>query len=255
MMSHTPLIAREVYLLERFSSEEHLWALRCAWKAMLDHAENILSRYQQQLPNGDAARHISQQPDQVWGQHVLIQFRYTMAMLDYSHEQRKKGDFTALNVACGVTTDLRSQSMDYPADWMDEVESGAAAQFAVLRDHVSDLAWPMVRTIEGVWQPEGLGMNYATLHPNLPLNLPANLPAYQLNTQVTVKTGERTTVTGFYLPNVDNSFPTLLIHSEDEHWGVACAAKFSTKELDKTWFGAEQACTWTLIERTEHKGE
>jgi hypothetical protein len=250
MMSNTPLVAQEVYLQERFSSVEHLWALRCAWKAMLDHAENMLTRYQQQLPNGYADRHISQQPDQVWGQHVLVQFRYTMALLDYSHQQRQQGDWTALNVACGAITDLRSQSMDYPADWMDEVEAKAADQFAVLRDQACDLAWPMVRTIEGVWQPGDLSGHYTTLHPNLPLNLPASLPTYRLNTNVTVKTGERTTVTGFYLPDVANSFPTLLIQSDDERWGLACAAMVSTQDRDKNWFSSEQACTWTLIEQT-----
>ena len=58
-------------------------------------------------------------------------------------------------------------------------------------------------------------------------------------------------MTGFYLPDVDNSFPTLLIKSDEELAGRARRA--SVTNPDGTDAGY-QACTWTLIERIADSG-
>jgi hypothetical protein len=58
-------------------------------------------------------------------------------------------------------------------------------------------------------------------------------------------------VTGLYLPDVDNSFPTLLIKSDDELAGRARRA--SVTNPDGTDAGY-RPCTWTLIERVADSG-
>ena len=111
---------QEIYLLERYSSVEYFNELVDAFKNMLDVAENALELFMRDLPYDYRNRHISQQPDVVWGEHVLPNFRSTMASLNYGYKRLLEGDLSALQYAGNVVTDFRGQTTDYPADWMDE---------------------------------------------------------------------------------------------------------------------------------------
>lgn len=71
----TPLIPQEIYLLERFCSLEWYGQMRDAWEAMLNHAENMLDRFIHQLPPRYRARHLSEQPDIVWGGASTAEFQ------------------------------------------------------------------------------------------------------------------------------------------------------------------------------------
>ena len=66
-MSQFEIRPQEIYLLERYSSTEYFKELVDAYKNMLDAAENALELFMQDLPYDYRNRHISQQPDVVWG--------------------------------------------------------------------------------------------------------------------------------------------------------------------------------------------
>lgn len=150
----------------------------------------------------------------------------------------------------GVSGDIRGQ-LDFYEEWMDEVEPGAVRKYYDLLHRAGDLAQPVEMASGGVWRPGAFTKRYNNVFPTLPLNPPPSWPVYRLNTQVTVKSGERNPVTGFYLPDVDDSVPTLLIKTDDEMWGEAPEA--SVYNSDGTDAGYHP-CTWTLIERIADSG-
>ncbi|PRO21072.1 hypothetical protein B9W69_22245, partial [Acinetobacter baumannii] len=82
-MSQFEIRPQEIYLLERYSSPAYFEELVIAFKNMLDAAENALELFMQDLPYDYRDRHISEQPDVVWGEHVLPNFRSTMQSLHY----------------------------------------------------------------------------------------------------------------------------------------------------------------------------
>ena len=155
-----PLIPQEIYLLERFCSLERYADMRDAWQAMLNHAEDMLRRFMQQLPPRYRKRALPEQPDIVWGERVLPNFRDTMQILNDGYIQLAHGDYEALGRANGVTGDVRGQTMDYSAAWMDEVEPGAEAKYYELLYKASNLAWPITLTSGGTWGPGALTTDY-----------------------------------------------------------------------------------------------
>ena len=151
----------------------------------------------------------------------------------------------------GVLGDIRGQKMDYWEGWMDEVEPGAERKYFDLLHRAGQLAQPIEITTSGIWSPGDLTTRYHEILSTLPLNPPSSWPVYRLNTQVKVKSGERNPVTGFYLPDVDNSFPALLIKTDDEMWGEAPEARIGNPDRTRAGF---LPCTWTLIERIADSG-
>lgn len=240
----TPLIPQEVYLLERFCSLERLERLRDTWQAMVDYAEDMLARYMLQLPHDLRSRPLYDQPDIVWGGTVMPNFRTTARLLQEACIKRARGDYEALARAHGVTGDVRGFNDGYNADWMDEVVPGAAVKFDTLFMESSALAWPITITTSGIWEPGELTFEYAEIVKE-PLNPPASWPVYRLNSKVQMRSGDRTPQTGIYLPDVEGSFPTLLLKSDDELTGKARRAAVKS---------GYASCTWTLIERVADSG-
>ncbi|MCO8103963.1 hypothetical protein NI401_13845 [Acinetobacter indicus] len=113
-MSKFKIHPQEIYLLERYSSAEYFSELVDTFKNMLDAAENALELFMQDLPYDYRNRHISQQPDVVWGEHVLPNFRSTFESLNYGYKRLLDGDLSALQYAGNVVTDFRGQTADYP---------------------------------------------------------------------------------------------------------------------------------------------
>lgn len=169
-----------------------------------------------------------------------------MRLLNEGYIKRSHGDYEALGRSCGVTGDIRGQTMDYPASWMDEVEPGAEAKYYELLYKAGDLAWPVDITSDGIWSPGNLTTDYEKVI-KLPLNPPLTWPAYRLNRQVTVKSGGRVPQTGIYLPDVDNSFPTLLIKSDDPLLGEANEASVVLDPAVSRKKGYRPT-RWTLVE-------
>lgn len=245
----TPFIPQEIYLLERYTSVESLEQVRDAWREMLDYAEDLLDRFMLQLPPDYRNRPRPEQPDIVWGGRVLPNFRNTMGYLADACIKRAIGDYEALDRVAGVTGGIRGQG-EFWSGWMNEVEPGAEDRYYDLLHRAGQLAQPIDITTSGIWSPGDLTTHYHEILSTLPLNPPASWPVYRLNTQVKVKSGDRTPMTGFYLPDVDNSFPTLLIKSDDELTGEANEA-YVGKTFSPDGY---LPCTWTLIERLADSG-
>lgn len=246
----TPLIPQEIYLLERYTSLESMEAVRDAWREMLDYVEVLLDHFMRKLPPDYRNRELPEQPDIVWGEKVLPNFRDTLQGLESACIRRANGDFMGLYRGFGVSGDIRGQS-DYWRGWMNEVYAGAEDKYYDLLHRAGFLAKPIEMASGGVWRPGAFTKRYNDVFPTLPLNPPPSWPVYRLNTQIKVKSGERNPVTGFYLPDVDNGIPTLLIKTDDEMWGEAPEA--SVYNSDGTDAGY-LPCTWTLIERVADSG-
>jgi len=245
----TPLIAQEIYLLERFCSVEYHAEMRDAWEAMLKYVEGLYERFMLNLPPDYRRRPLPQQPDRVWGDLVLPNFRDTMQRLNESVIELSHGDLWSVGGA-GINGDVRGQR-DYSSDWMDEVEPGGAARYYELLFGASKLAWPPHRTWSGIWYPGSLTTRYDEVV-KLPLNPPASWPIYRLSPTVKVRSGERTPQSGIYLPDIDGAFPTLLFKQNASTKGIAkeALAIKAPPELERDYF----PCTWTLVERVADSG-
>lgn len=241
----TPLIPQEIYLLERYSSLEYFGKMRDAWRDMLEYAEDLLQRFNQNLPPKYRKRPLPEQPDIVWGERVLPNFRFTMELLDSAYIKLTHGEYEALGRAHAVTGDIRGQS-DFWSGWMDEVEAGAEAKYLNLLYKAHHYAKPIAHTSAQTWEPGELTTDYQSVI-NEPLDPPATWPSYRLNKQVTVQSGERTPQTGIYLPDADNSFPALLIKSDDDLRGAANEALVL---IDPTVSPKREyrPVLWTLVE-------
>ncbi|WP_310233843.1 hypothetical protein [Luteimonas terrae] len=113
----TPLIPQEIYLLERYSSFEYFAPIRDQWQAMVDHVEQCLEVFMAHLPPDYRSRQQPYQPDIVWGERVLPNFRSTLQLLDRACINLYRGDLKALGAALGVTGGHRGQ-VEYWAGWM-----------------------------------------------------------------------------------------------------------------------------------------
>lgn len=244
----TPLIPQEIYLLERYTSLESLEQVRDAWRVMLDYAEVLLDHFMRKLPPDYRSRPLPEQPDIVWGERVLPNFRDTMRYLEDACIKRAAGDYEALSRVVGVSGDIRGQG-EFWSGWMNEVLPEAENKYFDLLHRAGDLAQP-IEMASGVWTVGAFTTRYNDVFPTLPLAPPPNWPIYRLNTQIKVRSGERTPVTGFYLPDIDNSVPTLLIKSDDELVGEANEA-YVGKSFSPDGY---LHCTWTLIERVADSG-
>jgi hypothetical protein len=246
-MMATPLIPQEIYLLERYSSLEHFGKMRDTWRTMLQYVEDLLNGYMRNLPPDYRSRPLSQQPDIVWGEHVLTNFRDTMQLLDSAFIKLSHGDYESLGRAVGVTGDIRGQTTDYWSGWMEEVKPSAEAKYYELLHQAGDYAWPIELTALGIWSPGDLTNRYDEVIKE-PLNPPAIWPSYRLNRKVTVRSGGRVPQTGIYLPDADYGFPTLLIQSDDELLGEANEALVV---IDPTYSEEREyrPVLWTLVER------
>jgi hypothetical protein len=244
----TPLIAQEIYLLERYCSPEYHADMRDAWEAMLKHVEELYERFMLKLPPDYRRRPLPLQPDRVWGDRVLPNFRDTMQRLNEDYIRLTHGDLWAAS-GHGINGDVRGQR-DYSSDWMDEVEPGGAARYDELLFRADDLADQSSRTWSGTWSPGDLTVNYNE-YVRVPLNPPASWPIYRLNPTVTVRSGGRTPKSGIYLPDVDRAFPTLLYKHDDPLIGEANEAfVLKTTGRDHDYV----PCLWTLVERVADSG-
>ncbi|MBS1210545.1 MAG: hypothetical protein H6R19_2943 [Proteobacteria bacterium] len=240
----TPLIPQEIFLLERYCSLERLEKVRDTWRAMLDHAEDMMVRYMTRLPHDLRSRPSFEQPDFVWGGKVLPNFRETAIALEDACVKRAAGDYEALARAVGVKGDARGFRDGHTAEWMDEVQADGAYTFYKLLSIAEDLADPIDRTTSGIWRPGALTTRYVQVIKE-PMDAPPSWPVYRLNANVQMRSGDRTPQTGIYLPDIEGGFPTLLLKHDDELRGRARRAKTDSGYV---------SCTWTLAERVADSG-
>lgn len=235
---------QEIYLLERYSSAEYFKELVDAFKQMLEAAERALDIFMSDLPYDYRARHISEQPDVVWGEHVLPNFRSTMESLDYGYKRLLEGDLSALQYAGNVLTDFRSQRIDYWPDWMDEKN---LALFDYWQSKASQLASNINCTVFGDWPITFLSSDYDDKDFG-ELKLPESLPIYRQNFDVQIRTGEKVPRDGIYLPQIIDASAQLLLKGHDAQQALVGLSKsglqYNHKELSE----------WILVERIADYG-
>ena len=243
-MSQFIIRPQEIYLIERYSSPEYFKKLLDAFQQMLDAAERALEIFMQDLPYDDRDRHISQQPDVVWGEHVLPNFRSTLASLNLGYRQLMDGDLTALEYAGNVETDFRSQRIDYWPDWMDQESLRLFDQW---QDEASKLATNICATVFQGWVTEFLSSDYSINYRGI-LELPLSLPVYRIRLDIVVSTGETVPQDGMYIPAINDASAQLMLKGHD-----AIEALVGLDE-DCPQYDYEESTQWALVERIADEG-
>ncbi len=192
------LTPQEIYLLERYTSVAYFADLRDAWGNMVTHVEACLNAFNRNLPGNYRSRPLPEQPDIVWGNRVLPNFRSTLQSLDTGYILLTHGDFKGLSSAWGPRSDFKGQ-MDYWAGWMDEADEDL---YSTLLNHALSLAKNIATTESAYWDPGSL-IDYSVERG--PLDPPAQWPKYRINRAIAVMSGETLQQSGIYMPDLDNS--------------------------------------------------
>ena len=96
----------EIFALESFSSPAYFEKLRDTWGALVKHVEDSLANFMNQPPADYSSRELSHQPDSVWGERVLPNFRATFQTLCDGYVMLSHGDLGGLNFANGLLNDF-----------------------------------------------------------------------------------------------------------------------------------------------------
>ena len=252
-MNNATLSAQEIFLIERYISVEYFGELRDIWGEMVEHLDRCLDRFVNNLPSDYRNYPLPQQPDIVWGQKVLPNFRDTFDGLCAGYIGLSHGDFSSLGYANGPRSDFRGQ-MDSSSDWMDDADE---LRYRVLLNKALTSARNIRTTDIAYWKPYDLTKFYSE-NDRGPLNLPANLPIYGVSKSVSIKSGDAFSQCGIYAPDLANSSAQFL---NTEYGNAPLATVFlKMEELfapDTKLKYAEQPvfekrpCTWWLVERRD----
>jgi hypothetical protein len=252
----TPLNPQEIYLLERYTSVEYFGEMRDAWGAMIKHVEDCLDKFMHNLPLDYRNRALPEQPDAVWGEHVLPNFRATFQGLCKGYIELSHGDLSSLAYAHGPGSDFKGQ-MDFWAEWMGEHD---VEIYRKLMGIATEKAGNIGFTDGAYWNAGTLSIRYNSKSRGA-LNPPPNWPSYRLVPSVKVATDARVTQNGIYLPDIDNSCAQFLSMEYD----VAPEASvfIGMKDLflpdtglkyGESAIHEKRPCIWTLVERVADQG-
>ena len=240
----TPLIAQEIYLLERFTSPERFKRMKDAYQACVRAGWAALDEYMRHLPRDYRARPLNRQPDIVWGERVLLNLTQTADALDANYEEILSGDMTGLHAGGAISNNFSFVWRDYDNEWMPEPYK---SEFEKGEDMSQAIADPMDITAYGWWLVGGLSKNYNEEHFG-PLDPPKTWPIYRLNPEVQVNTGEKVPRSGVYLPHVDDSHPQFMIAGEPASTANVGLDERGEQCLERV------AAVWTLVERVADEG-
>ncbi len=254
----TPLIAHDIYVMEQFLKPERIKMIRDIWKEMLDYLESLLDRFMNDLPPDYRNRSLPEQPDIVWGERVIPNFRSTMEWLNESYIQRLNNDFDCY-IGFNLRSDINGQR-EFSVNWMDEVEPKAAAKYQYLLFKAYGLSEAIEHTVQQ-WSPGSLTHYFAQIgshdssfeyDPVIPP--PLSYPIYRLNENIKVKTDEKIPQTGFYLPDLPDSFPLFMWVSNNDVWELAGETRIPKNDPEYPKMRKLAPCTWTLIEKVVDSG-
>jgi hypothetical protein len=240
---------QEIYLLERYASEEYFGELRDTWGKMVSHVEACLAAFMQTLPADYRSQPLPEQPDIVWGERVLPNFRDTFQGLCSGFIMLSHGDMAGLHFAHGPLADFKGQ-MDFWSGWMLKPDENL---YGALLNTATTMAGNICATEGAYWEPQKLS-NYSDQRG--PLNPPVHWPAYRINENISVMTGEKTRQSGIYVPNVGNSCAEFLSTKYDE--APSAIVLVGMDELLNPTTGVkygeepifeERSCVWYLVER------
>lgn len=254
MKMSAPLIPQEIYLLNLYSSEQYMSDLRNTWKLMIHVVENALARYMNGLALDYRSKPLPEQPDVVWGERVLPNFRATLQSLENAIIRLNSGNSAGLGAANAVLSDLKGVSDSWDG-WMAKDELNEYAQYL---NRASDMASNIAFTEDGAWPPLSLSTNYDTASRG-PLALPNVLPHYAIDSSYTIRSGENVKQAGIYIPDEISSCAQFL--SEQYHAPQAIIflrmdTTFDPDTGEKFWeqpIYEKRACIWTRVINGPHK--
>jgi hypothetical protein len=247
---------QEIYLLERYTSLAYFGAMRDAWGAMIEHVETCLDRFVHNLPLDYRNWPLPEQPDIVWGERVLPNFRETYQGLCDGYIKLSHGDASAFRWANGPLGDFKGQS-DFWSEWMGEANEKT---YRNLLSAATDIATNIKATENARWNAGVLGERYDPKARG-PLNAPAQWPQYRVMPSVHVATGTAVQKTGIYVPSVDNSCAQYLspVLPSAPEASVFILMEELFEEDTKEKYGEQPVfekhpCIWTLVERISDAG-
>lgn len=194
------IIPKEIYLLERYISVDYFSELRDIWEAMVQHVDVCLNNFVTALPSDYRNRPLPEQPDIVWGDRVVPNFRNTFRSLNDGVILLSHGDFSGLNYAHGPLNDFKGQ-FDFWSGWMTETDE---TRYSELLHKAVQMASNITATESARWNPGDLSSDYHE-ESRGPLEPPMNWPIYQSNAKISVASGVKVAISGIYVPDIENS--------------------------------------------------
>jgi hypothetical protein len=247
----TPLIPQEIFLLERYSSVEYFEQLRDTWAEMIAHVERCLDHFMQNLPLDYRNLPLPEQPDAVWGERVLPNFRDTLQSLNDGYIALTAGDVTGLEYCHAPLNDFKGQS-DFSVNWMNREDQDI---YGKLLNKAVIMAGNIRFTSGAYWNPLTLSSRYSP-DSRGPLDAPTSWQGYRPAFSAPVASGDKLPVSGIYLPDVDNSCAEFL--STEYEIAPPCRVHVGDKDLLDPDTGVkygqqplneERPCVWRLIEK------
>ena len=242
---------QEIFLIERYISSAYVGNLRDVWAEMIAHVEKCLDDFMAHLPLDYRNRPLPEQPDIVWRERILPNFRSTFQELCDGYVLLSSGSLSGLNYCHGPINDFQGQQ-EFWSGWMN---SDDETRYRKLLITATNMAGNIATTEGAHWELFELDRDY--MEPlRGPLDLPENWPVYQIDQNTTVLTGDKPAVAGIYVPDVENSCAEYLSVEVSE--APACRAWVRSDKLidDRTGkqYGTSeifenQPCRWTLVKR------
>lgn len=197
---NTHINPQEVFLLERYISADYFGQLRDVWGQMIAQVEASLDRFMSNIPMDYRNRPLPEQPDAVWGERILPNFRDTFQYLCDGYIRLTQGDVFGLDFCHGPLNDFKGQ-LDFWAEWMEPAEHD---KYHKLLMTAVTMATNIRATKNALWEPTDLGSDYM---PEVrgPLAPPSAWPVYQINSKVVVTSGSMPLISGVYVPSVSES--------------------------------------------------
>ena len=252
----TPLIPQEIFLLERYTSAEYFGQLRDTWHEMVAHLDSCLDEFMHNLPLDYRDRPLPEQPDAVWGERVIPNFRDTLQSLNDGYVKVLAGDITGLDYCHGPLNDFKGQT-DFWSGWMKRSDENI---YGELLNKAVRMAGNIRSTEGAYWNPLTLSSRY-DVQSRGPLDAPENWPMYKLASAVSVKSGDPLPMSGIYLPEIDDSCAEFL--STEYETAPQAKVYVGDKDLVESDTGIkygqqaiyiEQPCSWRLVERVSEMG-
>ncbi len=246
----TTLAPQEIYLLEKFTSPDYLAELRDTWGEIIAHLDNCLEHFMLNLPNDYRKLPLPQQPDVVWGERVLPNFRESYEALATGVIALTHGDLRALRAANGPLNDYKGQR-EYSNDWMSQND---ADRYFRLLNIANTMAGNICATEEAYWKP-GILLNYVDLRGSI--EIPVDFPSYRLAPNTTVTTNERVLTPGVYIPSIAGSCaqflnpyndapPAIVNEGMNDLLDPSTGSKYGEEPIFE-----EKSCVWIKVERTQ----
>ena len=255
----TPLIPQELWLIEAYIKPAYFKKMVDAWQRMVEIADDALEDYMAHIPSNYRSRHVSEQPDVVWGGRVLPNFRATLAGLQDTYICIKNGDLGTPNPA-SIRSDIRGAS-DYDHDWLKDrglngrMGFDVYAEFDKQQRKADDYSTNISSTFGAGWLlGELTKLKLYDMGRGYGIELPTEWPTYRLNPLFQCATGEELPKSGIYIPATGRSCANFLpLRLRIPNASTASVIDTAIPKGDDG-YRTEANTIWTLVERVSDTG-